>query len=285
MAIKKDESMKKYTKAPLPFQGQKRYFLRDFAKVVSLYPADTTFVDLFGGSGLLSHTAKYARPTARVIYNDFDNYAKRLAAIPETNRLRAEILAILKDCQPKKRIPEEQRSQILSIIKREEDADNFIDYKTLSSTVMFSTKFATSYDDLQKLAFYYKVKSPYLSPEGYLEGVERVSEDYKTLAARFADDKAAVFIVDPPYLSTDCKSYESSWKLTDYLDVVSLFENRHFIYFTSNKSQIVELFGALEKFGTRNPFAQCEKVVRKKVLTACGGGYEDQMFYTLPNWR
>ena len=277
--------MKKYTKAPLPFQGQKRYFLRDFAKVVSLYPEETTFVDLFGGSGLLAHTAKYASPSARVIYNDFDNYAARLAAIPETNRLRAEIAAILKDCQPKKRIPNEQRSQILATIKREEDAGNFIDYKTLSGSVLFSARFSTDFADLSKQAFYYNNKTLPLSAEGYLEGVERVSEDYKTLAARFADDKTAVFICDPPYLSTDCKSYESYWKLTEYLDVVSLFENRHFIYFTSNKSQIVELFSALEKFGARNPFAQCEKVARKMVLAAEGREYEDQMFYTLPNWR
>lgn len=277
--------MKKYTRAPLPFQGQKRYFIRDFAKVVSLYPADTTFVDLFGGSGLLSHTAKYARPAARVIYNDFDNYAERLAAIPETNRLRAEIRDILKDCQPKRRIPEEQRLQILEIIKREEDAGNFVDYKTLSGSILFSSRFSTDYADLSKNPFYCNGKSFPLSAEGYLDGVERVSEDYKTLAARFADDKTAVFICDPPYLSTDCKSYESYWKLTDYLDVVSLFENRHFIYFTSNKSQIVEMFSALEKFGTRNPFAQCEKVARKMVLAAEGREYEDQMFYTLPQWR
>lgn len=227
--------MKKYTKAPLPFQGQKRYFLRDFAKVVSLYPADTTFVDLFGGSGLLSHTAKYARPTARVIYNDFDNYAARLAAIPETNRLRAEIREILKDCPLEQRIPEEQRLQILETVKREEDAGNFV--------------------------------------------------DYKTLAAKFADDKTAVFICDPPYLSTDCTSYECYWKLKDYLDVMLVLENRHFIYFTSNKSQIVELFEALEKFGLRNPFSGCEKVSRRVSLSHQGCGYEDQMYYTLPNWR
>lgn len=277
--------MKKYTRAPLPFQGQKRFFLRDFAKVVSLYPEDATFVDLFGGSGLLSHMAKYARPTSRVIYNDFDNYAERLAAIPETNRLRAEISDILKDCQPKKRIPEEQRSQILEIIKREEDAGNFVDYKTLSATILFSSNFATDYTDLSKQKFYNRHNPSPLSAEGYLEGVERVSEDYRTLAAKFADDKTAVFICDPPYLSTDCTSYKSYWKLTDYLDVVSLFENRHFIYFTSDKSQIVELFSALEKFGTRNPFPKCEKVTRRQTLAANARGYEDQMYYTLPNWR
>lgn len=277
--------MKKYTRAPLPFQGQKRYFLRDFAKVVSLYPKETTFVDLFGGSGLLSHTVKYILPTARVIYNDFDNYAARLAAIPETNRLRAEISDILKDCQPKKRIPDEQRSQILATIKREEDAGNFVDYKTLSATILFSANFATDYTDLSKQKFYNQHNPSPLSAEGYLEGVERASEDYRTLAAKFADDKTAVFICDPPYLSTDCKSYERYWKVIDYLDVVPLLKNRHFIYFTSDKSQVVEIFEAMEKYGAENPFPKCEKVTRRQVLANNGRGYEDQMYYTLPNWR
>ena len=35
-----------------------------------------TIVDVFGGSGLLSHTAKQLKPKATVIYNDFDGYTK-----------------------------------------------------------------------------------------------------------------------------------------------------------------------------------------------------------------
>lgn len=57
--------------APLPFVGQKRMFAKEFIKVLEQFPEDTVFVDLFGGSGLLSHIAKRSKPDATVVYNDF----------------------------------------------------------------------------------------------------------------------------------------------------------------------------------------------------------------------
>ena len=53
-------NQKNYTSAPLPFLGQKRKFIKEFKRVLEGYPDDVTIVDLFGGSGLLSHTAKRA---------------------------------------------------------------------------------------------------------------------------------------------------------------------------------------------------------------------------------
>ena len=61
-----------YKSAPLPFVGQKRMFVKEFIKVLSQFPADTVFVDLFGGSGLLSHIAKRTKPESTVVYNDFE---------------------------------------------------------------------------------------------------------------------------------------------------------------------------------------------------------------------
>ena len=61
---------KQYLSAPLPFQGQKRMFAKEYIKVLQQFPDGTTFVDLFGGSGLLSHIAKYQKPNSTVIYND-----------------------------------------------------------------------------------------------------------------------------------------------------------------------------------------------------------------------
>ena len=75
-----------YLSAPLPFVGQKRMFVREFIKVLKQFPDDATFIDLFGGSGLLSHIAKRCKPNATVVYNDFDNYRRRLENIPRTNR-------------------------------------------------------------------------------------------------------------------------------------------------------------------------------------------------------
>lgn len=71
--------------------GQKRRFVGEFKNALKQFPDATVFVDLFGGSGLLSHIAKQERPDARVIYNDFDNFCLRLGNIPRTNRLLAKI--------------------------------------------------------------------------------------------------------------------------------------------------------------------------------------------------
>ena len=49
---------KMYLSAPLPFVGQKRMLAKEFMKVLEQYPDGTLFVDLFGGSGLLSHITK-----------------------------------------------------------------------------------------------------------------------------------------------------------------------------------------------------------------------------------
>ena len=47
--------------------------------------------------------------------------------------------------------------------------------------------------------------------------------------------------MDPPYLTTECGMYENYWKLTDYLNVLRLLKGTKYVYFTSDKSQIVEL--------------------------------------------
>jgi adenine-specific DNA methylase len=83
---------KLYSSAPLPFQGQKRYWITQLLKVLKEnYNEEYTFVDLFGGSGLLANAVKYQYPAAKVIYNDFDNYSERLKNIETTNSLLKKI--------------------------------------------------------------------------------------------------------------------------------------------------------------------------------------------------
>ena len=78
---------KEYLSAPLPFVGQKRMFASKFKEVLKQYPDDAVYVDLFGGSGSLSHIVKHEKPDATVVYNDYDNYRKRLDNISRTNML------------------------------------------------------------------------------------------------------------------------------------------------------------------------------------------------------
>ena len=94
-----------FKQAPLPFVGQKRMFLKHFETVLSENIEGDgegwTIIDTFGSSGLLSHAAKRLKPKARVIYNDFDGYAERLAHIDDINALRAKLYVAVGNATPK----------------------------------------------------------------------------------------------------------------------------------------------------------------------------------------
>lgn len=193
-----------YVQAPLPFQGQKRRFLKPFKTALESFPADATYVDLFGGSGLLSHTVKQMFPDAKVIYNDFDGYSHRLENADKTNALLSDIRDICASEPRKERISDGLSNEIIGRISKEK---GFIDWVTISSSLLFSMNYVTSFDQLKKEKFYNKVRlSPY-TVEGYLEGVDRVKKDYRDLFTEFRNHKNVVFLVDPPYLSTDCSTY------------------------------------------------------------------------------
>lgn len=234
---------KTYLSAPLPFVGQKRMFARKFMKVLEQYPESTVFVDLFGGSGLLSHITKRCKPEATVIYNDFDNYHKRLENIPRTNRLIADLRSMVGNSVPRhKTITGELRERIFSRILQEEHETGYVDFITLSSSLMFSMKYKLSVPEMRKEALYNNIrKADYPECTDYLEGLEIVSCDYKELFNRYKDTPGVVFLVDPPYLSTDVGTYNMSWRMSDYLDVLNVLSGHPFVYFTSNKSSILEL--------------------------------------------
>lgn len=96
-------SKKVFNSAPLPFMGQKRRFVKDFKEALVQFEDIDVVVDLFGGSGLLSHVAKHERPDVRVIYNDFDYFCDRVANVKTTNEILSKIRVILKDAKPDKR--------------------------------------------------------------------------------------------------------------------------------------------------------------------------------------
>lgn len=245
-----------YLSAPLPFVGQKRMFAREFIKVLELFPDGATFVDLFGGSGLLSHITKHCKPNSKVIYNDFDNYRQRIGNIPPTNRLIADIRNMVGGSVPRyKPIRGELRERIFRRIS-DEQKSGFVDFITLSSSLMFSMKYTTSLDGLRKQTLYNNIrKCDYPECPDYLEGLDIVSCDYKELFRKYEADPRVVFLVDPPYLSTDVATYRMYWHLSDYLDVLTILGGHSYVYFTSDKSQVIELCSWLGRHeGIGNPF-------------------------------
>ena len=270
---------KQYLSAPLPFQGQKRMFAKEFIKVLENYPDGTVFVDLFGGSGLLSHITKCQKPNSVVVYNDFDGYCRRLESIPVTNAILADLREIVKTPRNKPILGTE-KERVLSCIRKYEHDNGFIDYITLSSSIMFSMKYATDLKTLEKETLYNNIRTTdYPDCQDYLDGLTVTSCDYKEVFEQYKDNPNVVFLVDPPYLSTDAGTYKMYWKLADYLDVLRVLSGHRFVYFTSNKSSILELCDWIGK--NRNigdPFDGCVKVEFNAHMNY-NSSYTDMMLY------
>ena len=275
------KKQKLYLSAPLPFVGQKRMFAKEFIKVLEQFPENAVFVDLFGGSGLLSHIAKNQKPNAKVVYNDFDNYRYRLDAIPNTNALLADLRQYAEGIARYKAIEGEARERIFERLEQEQRTNGYIDFITISSSLLFSMKYVSSIEEMRKETLYNNIrKSNYQPCPDYLQGIEVVSCDYKELFEQYKNTPNVVFLVDPPYLSTEVGTYNMYWRMSDYLDVLTVLKEHAFVYFTSNKSSIVELCEWLGRNQTiGNPFARCRKVEFNATMNY-NATYTDMMFYT-----
>jgi hypothetical protein len=255
-------------------------FAKEYINVLQQFPNNTTFVDLFGGSGLLSHIAKYQKPNATVVYNDFDGYQYRLEHIPQTNELLTRLRGVV-SVPRHKPIQGKEREQVLTLIREHECLYGYVDYITLSSSLLFSMKYATSYEDLEKETLYNNIKATnYPLCRDYFDGLTITSCDYKEVFNSYKDTPNVVFLIDPPYLSTDSSTYKMYWKLSDYLDVLTILAGHRFIYFTSNKSSIVELcewVGKNKLIG--NPFENCHRREFNAHMNY-NSSYTDIMLYT-----
>ena len=212
-------NQKAFKQAPLPFIGQKRMFLKQFEQILNENIPDDgkgwTIIDTFGGSGLLSHTAKRLKPKARVIYNDFDGYAERLANIDDTNVLRAQIFTKIDNAtQKNKRLPKALKAEIIKII---DEFQGYKDLNCLASWLLFSGQQVGSLEELYCKDFWHCVRlSDYPSADGYLDGVDVVRESFHILLPKFSNDPKALFVLDPPYLCTKQESY----KQVTYFDLI-----------------------------------------------------------------
>lgn len=271
--------MKEFFQSPLPFQGQKRKFTKTFRAELEKYPADGVYVDLFGGSGLLSHTVKRVYPEAKSVYNDYDGFSRRLKAIPDTNLLLAQLRVILDGYERDAKILGENRHRVCELLEQA-DKTGYVDWITLSSSLKFAMNYGTSIADFVNDTLYNKVVQADYNANGYLDGVEVVSIDYKNLFEHFRYHENVVFLVDPPYLSTDTATYGSNgyWKLKDYLDVLHVLNGSDYFYFTSNKSQIVELCEWISSVSaTANPFENATRTAIS-TTTSYNTGYIDIMY-------
>ena len=179
---------KTFSSSPLPFRGTKRYYIRRFKTVLQHCGHTQMVVDLFGGSGLLSRVAKDMLPEARVIYNDYDNFRQRLQNIDLTNELLDIIRPLVRDVPTDKKVPNELRAEILRICREREEKGIFVDYITLSGSLLFSGNWANSYEVFAKHTLYNRLVATNYNADNYLAGLEIVSKDYRELFAEHEKD-------------------------------------------------------------------------------------------------
>lgn len=270
---------KTYSTPPLPFRGNKRYFVKEFRKVLQNLKDIEVVVDLFGGSGLLSRAAKDVLPHARVIYNDFDNYTQRIENIERTNEIFDIIRPFVEGVETLKRVPDEKRKKILDVLS-EQEKKGFVDYITLSSGLLYSGQFATSLETLSKHLFFKHVRQTPYSAEGYLDGLDVTCKDFRELFEEYKNHEKVLFLLDPPYLQTDMDTYHNSdfWTLGETLDVVRMMMGAKFIFFTSDKSDIPELLDWLNSNLSGFDFVKNAEIHKRTNFIDKIHHYEDYMY-------
>lgn len=275
---------KTFKQAPLPFIGQKRMFLKHVEIVLNKHIDGEgdgwTIVDVFGGSGLLSHTAKRLKPKATVIYNDFDGYAERLNHIDDINRLRQIIFNCLHGIIPKNgRLSKEIKEEIINKIN---DFKGYKDLNCLASWLLFSGQQVCSVEALFAKDFWNCVRqSDYPTAEGYLDGIEVISESFHKLIPRYQNQDKVLLLLDPPYLCTRQESYKQAtyFDLIDFLRLINLTKPPY-IFFSSTKSEFIRYLDYIQESKTDNweSFDGYERIV-VKASASKDGIYEDNMIY------
>lgn len=276
--------IKAYHKAPLPFVGQKRFFLKEYRKLLETIPNDGegyTIIDVFGGSGLLANNAKAHKPKARVIYNDYDGYAERLKNIHDINRLRKILYETLQEIPYKNRIAQHKVNEVLNIISR---FDGYIDARSVSTWLLFSGKQISHIDELKLYDMYNSVRSTdYTTTDDYLTGLEITSLDFQDIISQHYDNPKAILLLDPPYVSTQQQAYA----LSQYFGMIKFlilmkYVRPPYIFFSSTRSELLDYMQYIQEHDQQawqriGGF----KRINLDAHVNCKSHYEDNMLYKL----
>ncbi len=186
----------------------------------------------------MAHVAKRTKPNAEVIYNDFDDYHKRLQLIPETNQLRRQLADILGDSPSDKKLDNQIKQAVLACV----ESQTSIDMLSVSSWLLFSGKHAADVETLKKMTLYNCIRrSDYDAASDYLDGLMVVKKDFEALLRPYLNDDKCLLLLDPPYTSTTQGMYANSeyFGMIQFLRLMRLVRPP-FIFFGSTRSEMVD---------------------------------------------
>ncbi|MCR2105028.1 hypothetical protein CUPS4244_08055 [Campylobacter upsaliensis] len=272
--------MLEYKTPPLAFNGNKKNMLKLYREALEdmkcYVNKDTIFYDVFGGSGLLAHETKRQFQNNEVIWNDYDNFQKRLDMLDKTEALRLKIVKIIKD----KGFTKEERIERQKIEKLLKEEGEF-DYIQLSSWLRFSGSYAKDCEDFFKCKeFYNRINyNKVLNKKDYLKGVIRVQKDYRELIKEAKERGNFFFILDPPYIQTDKAHYEGFFGLCEFLELIISIE-MPFIFFSSAKSEILSFIDFCKDEKNLQNLQNLQNLHFKRAkLTHCFKDNSDFIFY------
>lgn len=270
-------------KAPLPFVGQKRFFLKSFRKVLDEHIPDNgegwTIIDVFGGSGLLSNNAKHLKPAAKVIFNDFDNYTERLKHVADSNRLRQQLMDVLSEYPRQTHLDKNTKSEVIAVIN---DFKGHVDMRVLSTWLLFAGRHAKSLDELYESHLYNCLRrTDYPAVDDYLTGVEVVCESYDTLVPKYADQPKTLLVFDPPYVNTQQGAYAQKeyFGMVQFLKLMR-YVRPPYVFFSSTRSELLTYLDFLQEYDSRiwERVGNYE-IVSLKAQMNKNSSYEDHMIY------
>lgn len=246
------------TKPPIPFQGNKKLWKNKFINIIKEMGEYDIYVDLFGGSGILSHWVKHIFPSSTVIYNDFDKYEDRCKQIKETNEILTRCREVCKGLKKKQPIDEERTKEIKKIFKEYSNPDLLTLKTQLHYTKRIDKNFK-SVDDFFKEKLYNNLnENEYKETGTYFEGLKIYSKDWHELFEEIikgnqGKNKKILFIMDPPYLYTDKSQYKNNyWLLNDSLKLFEIIAGYDSLLFSSDVSGFKELIDATNKYFKTN---------------------------------
>jgi hypothetical protein len=237
---------------PLPFLNRKLKNTNKFKQTLKQhYNGSNIFIDLFGGAGLMARELKELYPQSRIIMCDTDNFKQRLDHVSTTNEIITKLSKIVTDYAIPKgaKIPRALKEQIYAVLEQyDEDGEKYIDFKTMSYILLNKDVQADKLEDIRYQPYYNKVPEQAYNTETckeWLQGIEVVQsiEDLQL-------EGELLFLVDPPYIGTDVRSYQEDpyWTFKKFLNYnIDLFNMDHdYIYFTNERSDMINLNNFLE---------------------------------------